>query len=90
MSEIKPNNLLRHELLGLGCKVVKATNPSLVGLEGTAMDETKNMITLGVRGMEKRIPKREAVFQFTLRGGTKVEVDGKGLVGRPEDRVKRR
>ena len=40
MSEIKPNNLLRHELLGLGCKVVNATNPSLGGLEGTAMDET--------------------------------------------------
>ena len=31
--------------------------------------------------MKKRIPKREAVFQFTLRGGTKVEVEGRASWG---------
>ncbi|MCD6089791.1 ribonuclease P protein subunit, partial [Candidatus Bathyarchaeota archaeon] len=38
---------------------------------------------------EKRIIKNISIFHFTYADGTKIEIDGKILVGRPEDRVKK-
>lgn len=80
--------ILRRELIGLEAKVVKATNPSYVGISGRVIDETKETVTILSRGEEKTIIKRIAVFHFTLPDGTVLEVDGKVIVGRPEDRIK--
>ena len=85
---MNPRDLPRHEWIGLDVKVVKADNPSLVGLTGTVIDETKNMLTLDCNGTEKRIEKAKVTMNVTLNGHT-YEVDGKILVGRPEDRVKK-
>jgi ribonuclease P protein subunit POP4 len=40
--------------------------------------------------LRKSIPKAESTFRFRLLGGAVVEVEGRKIVGRPEDRVKRR
>lgn len=81
--------LARRELIGLKCRVVSATNPFLKGLEGTVVDETKNMIVLDNGYKEKKIPKRDAKFQFEVLE-KKVEIEGKLLASRPEDRIRRR
>jgi len=48
------------------------------------------MITvIGGKG-EKRIPKRETTLQLILSERETVEVEGKRLVRRPEDRIKRK
>ena len=80
---------LRRELIGLEAKVVKATNPSYVGISGRVIDETRNTFVLLHDGVEKRIIKETSVFHFTYPDGTVVEIDGKLLVGRPEDRIKK-
>lgn len=84
-----PRDLLRHEFIGLRCRVAKASNPALLKLEGVVIDETKNLLYIEVRGEAKKIPKKEVTLVFELEG-KKFEIEGKRLVGRPEDRVKSR
>jgi len=84
MIKITPKTLKRHELIGLECKVVHASNPEIIGIEGIVIDESKNMITIE-SDKKVLIPKRNAIFQFELEES--VTVDGKHIIGRPEDRV---
>ncbi len=99
---ITPQNLVRHELIGLEVLVEKSTNKSLEGLSGTVLDETRQTLTIktGKKGgnrqslfhasTEKKIPKDICTFIFILSGNQKVRVDGNILVSRPEDRIKKK
>ena len=90
MSPITPQNILRHELIGLAVKVSEATNPTIKGLRGTVVDETKNTLKImAVQGISV-IPKDIATFRFTLPDGVLVDVEGNRLVARPESRLKTR
>lgn len=82
--------ILQHEFIGLKARVVESKNPYYEGIEGRVVDETRNTFTILHEGEKKIIVKDVAVFHFTLPDGTVVEVDGRALVGRPEERVKRR
>lgn len=87
--KITPRNILRHELIGLPVEVVEASNKSLLGIKGLVLDETKNTLIIGVPGGEKKtLLKFQAVFLFELPDGIRVRVDGRYLVGRPEERLK--
>lgn len=86
--EITPENLIRHELIGLTCKVIKSNDPSFTGVKGLIVDETKNMLVLEVKGKRMKISKSIATFQLYLKD-KKVLVEGKCLVSRPEDRIKK-
>jgi len=81
--------IVQHEFIGLKVKVAKSTNPDCAGIKGRIIDETRNTFVLAQDGIEKRVIKETAVFHFTYPDGTIVEIDGKVLVGRPEDRIKR-
>ncbi|MBC7114763.1 MAG: ribonuclease protein subunit [Archaeoglobi archaeon] len=87
--ELRPENLIYHELLGLNVKVESSTNPSMEGLSGIVVDETANMLVIEVNGKEKKIPKHGNVFLFDL-GDVLVRVNGDLLVSRPEMRIKNR
>ena len=87
---ITPTNLVRHELIGLKVKVVKSSEKTQKGLTGVVIDETYNMLKLETKKGEKAVVKSNCVFIFTLPDKTKVQVDGKVLVGRPEDRIKKK
>jgi len=78
------------EFIGLNAKVVKSTNPNYVGIGGRVIDETRNTLVIRRENEDKIIVKNVAVFHFTMPDGTVVEVDGNLIVGRPEDRVKKR
>lgn len=80
-------DLIRHELIGLDIEVVKAKNTSLIGIKGKIIDETKNTITIQNKKM-KKILKDQAVFNIKVENKV-FQVDGKLLVGRPEDRIKK-
>ena len=87
---ITPYNILRHELIGLDVEVVEASNPSLVGIKGRVVDETRNTLVIEkCSGKEVVVPKDVAVFKFKL-GDKYVKVIGSLLIGRPEDRLKRK
>ena len=88
---ITPKNIVRHELIGLKVRIPKSTDPTQAKLSGKVIDETYKTLKIEAKGgREKVIPKRNTIFIFTLPNQTKVEVDGKVLIGRPEDRIKKK
>ena len=89
MTSVTAENIIRHELVGLDARTSGVTNSCQKRIKGTIVDETRNTLTLNQKGVDKIIAKGEASFIFNL-GGTLVEVEGKNLIGRPEDRVKKK
>ena len=83
-------SIVQHEFIGLKTKVVKSSNPDLVGITGKVVDETRNTFTILHDNKEKVVVKEIAVFDFALPDGTIVEMDGKVIMGRSEDRLKKR
>ncbi|MEE9323182.1 MAG: ribonuclease P protein component 1 [Candidatus Aenigmarchaeota archaeon] len=85
-----PENLVRHELIGLRVKIVESANKKNVGISGKVINETRDTFTIEKKGgKEVKLVKEENVFVFDL-SGEKVRVDGKILIGRPEDRIKKK
>ncbi|MBI2676299.1 MAG: ribonuclease P protein component 1 [Candidatus Aenigmarchaeota archaeon] len=87
---ITPRNLVRHELIGLDVGIVYCTDKKMEGMEGAVIDETRNMLVIRTAKGDKRIAKESATFSFRLPSGEGVRVDGKIIVSRPEDRIKRK
>lgn len=87
---ITPQNLVRHELIGLRVRVKSSTDPTQKNLAGTVVDESYGTLTIESGGKEKKVAKVNCVFVFTLPGKARVEVDGGVIVGRPEDRIKKK
>jgi len=87
---VTPYNLVRHELVGLKVKIEKSTDPTQKGITGRVIDETYNTFKIETRDGEKTVVKGNCVFVFTLPDKTKVQVDGKLLISRPEDRIKKK
>ncbi len=78
------------EFIGLKAKVVDSSNSDSVGISGTVVDETRNTFSLRRKDADKVVIKDSSVFHFSMSDGTIVEVDGRVLVGRPEDRLKKK
>ena len=77
----------KREYIGLEVVVLGSTDPSLAGLRGTVVDETKNTFVVRGGGKDRRVPKKGARFGFSADGG--FEVSGDEIAFRPEDRVKK-
>ena len=82
--------IVQHELIGLNARVVGSSHSKLVGIAGKIVNETRNTLVIQHKDKNKTIIKNVAVFHFTMPDGTIVEIDGKAIVGRPENRVKKR
>ncbi len=83
------NYLLRHEIIGLGMSISRSCNISQEKIKGIIVDETRNTLLVKQNNSIKRVAKGCSSFMFNL-GGTLVEVEGNTLIGRPEDRVKKK
>ena len=77
--------LLRGELIGCQVEVVQANNSLLVGKKGKVVDETRNMIELD---NNRRLVKNQVILKVGFCSDNYI-VDGRLLVGRPEDRIKK-
>ena len=82
-------DIIRREFIGAEGKITKSRHEDYVGINGEVIEETKNTFTIRHGGKAKSIIKDSAVFNFKLSDGTVVEIDGKLLVGRSEDRLKK-
>jgi len=83
------SNILSHELVGLGAKVVESTDPSLAGVSGTIVFETKNTITIRTGSKTKQVAKSAAKkIEVATQTGA-CFISGSSLIARPEDRVSR-
>ncbi|MFH0711428.1 MAG: ribonuclease P protein component 1 [Candidatus Aenigmatarchaeota archaeon] len=87
---ITPENLVRHELIGLKMKVKDSPDKTQKGISGKVIDESYNTLKIETSKKEKTVTKGISIFIFTLPDRTKVQVDGKLLVSRPEDRIKKK
>ena len=86
--EINSGNLIAHELIGLNAKIVKSTDKNKVGINGKIVDESKKLLVLETISGEKIIPKEETTIEFDLND-EKIVIDGKMLVEKPENRIKK-
>ncbi|HPE64208.1 MAG TPA: ribonuclease P protein component 1 [Methanothrix sp.] len=87
---ISPENLVRHELIGLPVEVVDSRNPTHEGLSGRVVDETRNTFLIETRSGAKRVPKSCNCFIFTLYQDLKVKAEGSVLVSQPENRINKK
>ncbi|MFH1210918.1 MAG: ribonuclease P protein subunit [archaeon] len=84
---LNPKDIAKHELIGLEIEIVESKNKALIGLKGRITDETKNTITID-DGKERKIMKSQIKMKTAI-GNKEYEIDGRILVGRPEDRIKK-
>jgi RNase P/RNase MRP subunit p29 len=79
-------------ILGKKIKILKSTNKFNTDMTGIIVNETKNMIYLSNKKKiadVKKIPKREIkVFKVILASG-EYFINGKTLLGRPEEKISR-
>lgn len=87
---IDEKNLVRHELIGLEVEVLDSTNKYQKGIKGKVIDETYNTLVIETEKGEKRVSKKDCVFAFKLPDGKKILVEGWVIVGKPEDRIKKK
>ena len=83
-------SIVQHEFIGLEATVVKSSNPDVIGITGNIVDETRNTFTILNGNIQRVIVKGISVFDFVLSDGIVVELDGKVMMGRPEDRLRKR
>ncbi|WP_148236175.1 ribonuclease P protein component 1 [Pyrococcus yayanosii] len=82
-------NIIWHELIGLKARIVKATHPGYLGIEGYVIDETRNTLVIAGKKIWV-VPKDVVEIEFELEDGAKIKIPGRELVGRPEMRLKKR
>jgi len=92
---ITKKNLLYSTFIGLGIEVANSSQRGMIGLKGTVVDETKNLIVIeregsgATGGKDVRVPKAGATFRFTLDSGETADVEGKKIAFRPHERPKK-
>ena len=84
------SNIIQDEFIGLKSTVVKSLNNDSVGINGKIIDETRNTFTILQNNRKKVVVKDISIFNFMMPDGTIIEIDGKTIIGRPEDRIKKR
>lgn len=84
-----PENIGRHELIGLEMEVTQSTDRTYLGRSGRIVGETKNTLVLEEDdGREARLIKN--IMKFRVKLGTRyVSIDGSAIAYRPEDRTKK-
>jgi ribonuclease P protein subunit POP4 len=82
-------DIIREEFIGTASSVASSTHAGYLGIQGKVLDETRNTFLIQQDGKTKTVVKDQAVFHFQFSDGTVVEIDGKLLIGKPEDRLKK-
>jgi ribonuclease P protein subunit POP4 len=82
-------DVVRCEFIGTQAKIHRSSHPENIGISGRVVDETRNTFSILQKTKCKIVAKQSSVFCFKFSDGTVVEIDGRILVGRPEDRLKK-
>ena len=77
-------NNMKGEFIGQRARIIECTDPSLAGVEGIIIDETRNTFLIDANGKEKMVAKD--IAKFEINGDV---IDGKRIKYRPEDRIKK-
>jgi ribonuclease P protein subunit POP4 len=82
-------DVLGFEFIGRHAEAITNALAGNTRVSGTVIDETRNTFTLLANAERKSIIKESTIFRFELPDHAIVEINGKLLVGRPEDRLKK-
>lgn len=94
-------NILYHTFIGINTEVINSSSVELIGKKGKIVDETKNLIIIesdkesdkendsGKATREIKIPKNSCTFRFYTEDKLSVDVEGKKITFKPEDRAKK-
>ena len=82
-------DIINREFIGVQGIVANSPHLDYVGVGGKVIGETRNTFTFLDEGHRRNIIKESAIFDFNFEDGTIVQIDGKLLVGRSEDRLKK-
>lgn len=88
--KLTPQNIVKHELVGLSTHIVESKDPNHVCRKGVILGESKEIIQMSTEKGTISVPKGICVFDMTLPDDTVVRINGGLLRGRPEDRMKKR
>ena len=75
-------------IIGREAEVINSNNRSLMGIKGEIIDETLKTIVILTKNGRKVVPKDEVVLKVNLPSGY-VTVEGKMIMQRPEERIKK-
>ena len=87
---ITPQNILRHEFIGLRMCVESSPNKTEEGISGLIVDETKNTFLVKTGNGIKTLGKQHKLLRVTLPDGESVRIDGNVLSVSPSRRVSMR
>jgi ribonuclease P protein subunit POP4 len=79
-------DVVRQELIGRSIEVVASRNPSVVGVRGTVVDETKNTIRVRTPDGDKTLLKEQVTVAVEI-DGARYRIDGTLLTRRPDKRI---
>jgi len=86
--EVTAKNLLYSTFIGLNVEIINSSQHDLVGLKGSIVDETKNLIVIETADKEVQVPKVSSVFRFYVSDGA-VDIDGRKITFRHYERPKK-
>jgi ribonuclease P protein subunit POP4 len=84
------SGIIKQGFIGHDVKVARSAHQDYLEIMGRVLDETRNTFVILQEKKKKVVIKETAIFHFSMPDGTIVEIDGKSIVGRPEERVKKR
>ena len=82
-------DIVRCEFIGTDVTVARSSHKGNVGIRGKVIAETRNTFAILQDGKRKIVAKGSSVFHFEFPDRTIVEIHGRLLTGRPEDRLKK-
>ncbi|MBA4718421.1 MAG: ribonuclease P protein subunit [Nitrosopumilus sp.] len=83
---ITVDNITSHEFIGLHTEIIQSSNPQIIGLNGSIIDETKSMFRINTKNGTKSIAKSKNSWRFSIKGKDRV-IDGSKIAKRPFDRI---
>ena len=83
-------DITRHEFIGTEVKVAGNNQSTFLGNFERIIDETRKTFTVSHQGKKRMVIKDSNIFHFRFSNGAIVEIEGKLLTGKPEDRLKKR
>jgi len=81
--------LIMDELIGLNVTIKKSTQRGLINVKGRIIDETQRTFTIETQTKEIKVPKEHCTFEFETPEKQHTTLEGKALMARPEERIKK-
>ncbi len=75
-------------LVGKRIRISRVSGGTYQGLTGEVLEDRENVLIIDDQGRRKLIPKKVCTFEIFDNGQLMGEINGKILIGRPEDRGK--